>query len=247
MLRNMMSDQGFEEELNQILQFITQYPAGVSIRNIMKGIGLTIPRRTLQRRITTLLKQGRLNKKGRGRGTRYLIKEELPFEVELAKISSVQAVEDNIPLSPEAQSIKQYVTQPYIKRNPVSYQREFFESYIPNESCYLPIEVRQELAEIGKRPDGEQPAGTFARQIFHRLLIDLSWNSSRLEGNTYSLLETERLLAYGEAATGKSVFEAQMILNHKAASRHCARNFLPYKCRLVRKRLNPFFVPYFLP
>lgn len=54
-------------------------------------------------------------------------------------------------------------------------------------------------------------------QIFNRLLIDLSWNSSRLEGNTYSLLETERLLELGESAEGKDAMEAQMILNHKAA------------------------------
>ena len=50
-----------------------------------------------------------------------------------------------------------------------------------------------------------------------RLLIDLSWNSSRLEGNTYSLLETQRLIDLGEMAKGKAVEEAQMILNHKAA------------------------------
>jgi Fic family protein len=48
-------------------------------------------------------------------------------------------------------------------------------------------------------------------------LVDLSWNASRLEGNTYSLLDTERLLELGEAAEGKDAFEAQMILNHKAA------------------------------
>ncbi|MBL4827429.1 MAG: Fic family protein, partial [Spongiibacteraceae bacterium] len=61
------------------------------------------------------------------------------------------------------------------------------------------------------------PAGTYLLQIYQRLLIDLTWNSSRLEGNTYSLLETERLLAAGEAAEGKDAFETQMILNHKAA------------------------------
>jgi len=55
------------------------------------------------------------------------------------------------------------------------------------------------------------------RKIYNRLLIDLSWNSSRLEGNTYSLLETERLLELGEATEGKDAREAQMILNHKAA------------------------------
>jgi hypothetical protein len=50
-----------------------------------------------------------------------------------------------------------------------------------------------------------------------RLLIDLSWNSSRLEGNTYSLLETQRLLERGENADGHDFRESQMILNHKAA------------------------------
>ncbi len=51
----------------------------------------------------------------------------------------------------------------------------------------------------------------------NRLLIDLSWNSSRLEGNTYSLLDTQRLIELGEAAEGKTSTDAQMILNHKAA------------------------------
>ena len=47
--------------------------------------------------------------------------------------------------------------------------------------------------------------------------MDLSWNSSRLEGNTYSLLETERLLKFDQTPDGKSAKETQMILNHKAA------------------------------
>jgi hypothetical protein len=50
-----------------------------------------------------------------------------------------------------------------------------------------------------------------------RLLIDLSWNSSRLEGNTYSLLDTKRLIEFGEQPEGREQLEAQMILNHKDA------------------------------
>jgi len=79
------------------------------------------------------------------------------------------------------------------------------------------FEIRQHLYEIGQSSDDHRPAGTYARQIFNRILIDLSWNSSRLEGNTYSLLETDRLLEFGEAAEGKQAKESQMILNHKAA------------------------------
>jgi len=51
----------------------------------------------------------------------------------------------------------------------------------------------------------------------NRLLIDLAWNSSRLEGNTYSLLDTKRLIELGEEAQGREHLEAQMILNHKDA------------------------------
>ena len=49
------------------------------------------------------------------------------------------------------------------------------------------------------------------------MLIDLSWNSSRLEGNTYSLLDTKRLIELGEPAAGRDTLETQMILNHKHA------------------------------
>jgi len=55
------------------------------------------------------------------------------------------------------------------------------------------------------------------RKEFERLAIDLSWKSSQIEGNTYSLLETERLLREKETAAGKSKEEAIMLLNHKEA------------------------------
>ena len=77
--------------------------------------------------------------------------------------------------------------------------------------------TRKRLAEVGQVGITDLPAGTYLRQILDRLLIDLAWNSSRLEGNTYSLLETQRLLELGESAEGKATQEAQMILNHKAA------------------------------
>lgn len=50
-----------------------------------------------------------------------------------------------------------------------------------------------------------------------RLGVDLSWKPSQIEGNTYSLLETERLLLEKETAAGKSKDEAVMLLNHKEA------------------------------
>jgi Fic family protein len=70
---------------------------------------------------------------------------------------------------------------------------------------------------LGRSPAEQTPAGTFARDILNRLLIDLSWASSVLEGNTYSRLDTERLIEFGQAAEGKDALETQMILNHKSA------------------------------
>jgi hypothetical protein len=99
----------------------------------------------------------------------------------------------------------------------MGYNRSFLDTYRPNVTFYLSSETRQHLFEIGRSADGQRPAGTYARKIFGRLLIDLSWNSSRLEGNTYSLLDTERLLESGEAVEGRDARETQMILNHKAA------------------------------
>jgi Fic family protein len=55
------------------------------------------------------------------------------------------------------------------------------------------------------------------KKELERLAIDLSWKSSQIEGNTYSLLETEKLLKEKETAAGKTKEEAVMLLNHKDA------------------------------
>lgn len=60
------------------------------------------------------------------------------------------------------------------------------------------------------------PAYQYNKEL-ERLAIDLSWKSSQIEGNTYSLLETERLLKEKETAAGKTRNEATMLLNHKDA------------------------------
>jgi hypothetical protein len=101
----------------------------------------------------------------------------------------------------------------------VGYIREFLESYIPNRSSYLTKSDLSRLQAIGTAisPNEQAPAGTYAKQVLSRLLIELSWNSSRLEGNTYTLLDTQQLIEKGIAAQGKDAQDTQMILNHKAA------------------------------
>jgi hypothetical protein len=122
-----------------------------------------------------------------------------------------------IPLSEEGREVFCYVRRPTAGRTPVGYQREFLDAYIPNESWYLSKTVRSHLQRIGVTSDIERPAGTYGRAILNRLLIDFSWASSRLEGNTYSRLDTRNLIEFGRYAEGKDTQDAQMILNHKAA------------------------------
>jgi len=113
--------------------------------------------------------------------------------------------------------VRAMVRRPVAARDPVPYNPEFLERYVPGDTWYLPAELRASLHEKGRTPAEDRPAGTYARDIFESLLIDLSWASSRLEGNRYSRIQTEELLRFGHDAPGTDDRERQMILNHKAA------------------------------
>ena len=122
-----------------------------------------------------------------------------------------------IELSAIARDILEYVSRPAAARIPRGYERRLLDDYVPNKSAYIPDKIKAHLHKIGKPIVAKRAAGTFARDILNRFLIDLSWASSRLEGNTYSRLDTERLIQFGQEAEGKDAKETQMILNHKAA------------------------------
>lgn len=204
-----------KEELENLVQIITCHPEGVSIEELLNFLPGT-PRRTVQYRLATLVKAGILRNEGASRKSKYYINEVLERKplLENAEIPQATFI---IPLSDEAKELRKLITAPIQLRRHVSYQREFLDSYEPNTTFYLPKPILEKLFKLGAGVEKGHPAGTYARKIYQRLLIDLSWNSSRLEGNTYSLLETERLLATGEEAPGKDRMDTQMILNHKEA------------------------------
>jgi fido (protein-threonine AMPylation protein) len=176
-----------------------------------------MPRRSLQRRLAKLVDQGRLERTGKGRAMRYRV----PLDPEDEAASVAGDLRDEaagLPgLSRQGREVRRLVRRPLAERAPVRYQRAFLDSYRPNLTAYLPGDLRRHLHALGRSPVGERPAGTYARQILDRLLIDLSWASSRLEGNTYSRLDTQNLIAFGRAAEGRDSVETQMILNHKQA------------------------------
>ena len=113
-----------------------------------------------------------------------------------------------------------YVRQPIFMRTPVAYNKEWLAQYQLNKTFYLTEKQRERMHAHGQRGSEKNSAGTYARKIYNKLLIDLSYNSSRLEGNTYSLLDTERLILEGTSAEDKLDGEKIMILNHKEAIRH---------------------------
>lgn len=206
--------ESLQKELNAILQALQESPSGAGLDIIRQRSGLTLEPKTLQRRLVLLIQQGQVRAEGKTNGTAYYLAGHIT-KIPSAK-NEVQPA-DTPPLSPRSQHLLRTIRQASELRTPVGYKRSFLDDYLPNQTNYLTLEQRNDLAEIGKTISSQEAAGTYARQILNRLLIDLSWNSSRLEGNTYSLLDTQRLLAEGRAAPEKSTWETQMILNHKEA------------------------------
>lgn len=207
-----------EKELASIEQCIAAGGEGVSISDIeamLAAEGILLNRRTLLRRLDLLVACRRIMASGSHKGRRYRLTK--PDTIAGVAPAATEDYPKYIPLSEEGRDILAYVRRPVQGRVPVGYQREFLLSYEPNSTAYLDADTIRHLHDIGHAPDPGLAAGTFARQVLGRLLIDLSWASSRLEGNTYSLLETERLIAFGQVAEGKAALETQMILNHKQA------------------------------
>lgn len=198
--------------LEEIEQAVRASPAPATARDIAAALAAPLPPRTLQNHLRRLVGEGRLIKEGSRRWTRYALAGAPPHA------AGRETDETAIRLSAEGRDLRRLVQRPETRRTPVGYNRAFLESYRPGESFYLTPAEREHLAQTGGRHAApHQPAGTYARHILNRLLIDLSWNSSRLEGNTYSLLDTKRLIEFGEEAEGRDRLEAQMILNHKDA------------------------------
>lgn len=188
----------------------------MSLSQIHDQLTIPVPKRTLQSRLKTLVENKTLIREGRVRSTKY--------RLTAASTGTSETTPDAVPLTDAARAALARVSQNLTARRPAGYNQSFLEDYQPNKTRYLPQDLTNELQRLGTAGTHEQEAGTYAKQILQRLLVDLAWNSSRLEGNTYSLLDTRRLIDFGEAAEGKDQREAQMILNHKDAIEFLVRN-----------------------
>ncbi|WP_342322997.1 Fic family protein [Kosakonia sp. BYX6] len=161
---------------------------------------LNVGKSTIKRHVDVLVREGSLLRQGIGKATRY------------SSVTAVAIPDESVEIS-DAQALLTYLQSPLTTREITGYVREFVDSYIPNKTFLLPEDLAQTLLNEG-RMAGQQPAGTYARKVLEPLLVDLSWSSSRLEGNTYSLLATEELFRSGMDAED---LDAVMLLNHKQA------------------------------
>lgn len=177
---------------------------------------LQVSRPTINRDLRCLLAAGLLEKQGEGRSTRYLATAAATVALRASPTGSPLVMGSRaFQWSAAAQPLVEALRAPLGTRTPVGYDSGFVNSYLPNQSSLLPPQLATDLYHVG-RSQHQQPAGTYAREVLEQLLIDLSWSSSRLEGNNKSLLDTQQLFELGQQA-GPLDEDTLMLLNHKSA------------------------------
>ena len=214
-----------------VLEGLRAQSEPLSLPELLALLSPGFAERSVRRWLSELEDEGQVAKTGRRRGTRYRaltgLSPESPAAGQGGTTNRTLGKPEPIRFSQTAQAAAAYVSQPLFQRAPVAYDVDWLAAYEPNRSTYFPAGRSAELAAEGRRAPVGDPAGTYARRIYDRLLIDLSHHSSRLEGNTYSLLDTEQLLIEGRPADGKLDMETVMILNHKEAIRHLVEQSVP--------------------
>ncbi len=170
-----------------------------SSKEIFDRVEIAVSYATMKRILAKLIAQKYIATTGKGKGTKYSIS--VIYKV-------IQPVD-----------IDRYFEKEIDEREiKATFNFEKFREVLANHSVFTQNEMLQ-LNELQSKFEKNisQLSETEFKKEFERLAIDLSWKSSQIEGNTYSLLETEHLLKEKETASGKTKEEAVMLLNHKDA------------------------------
>lgn len=189
----------------EILQYL-HYAPNASRDDIAQGIAFEGSEATFKRIIAALVKSGDIIAEGKARATRYV-------------------------LSPKAHLLMPLNLDTYFSKDiderqvQTSFNFELINEQLPKVELFTDEELATlSLLHNEFRHNVEDMSVNEYRKEMERLGIDLSWKSSQIEGNTYSLLETERLLRESKTADGKTKEEAIMLLNHKDALRFILDN-----------------------
>jgi len=187
-----------ENRTHEIIDFIMSHPKCTSLE-ILEGLNLDMSVATLRRKLQTLVAADLINAIGELKSRKYEISN--GFEI-IRPINMNQYFE---------KEIDDRVIQD-------KFNSGLINDTLQNISIFTNTELDQlkKLQETFTSNLSKLTRSEYKKEL-ERLAIDLSWKSSQIEGNTYSLLETERLLKDKETAAGKTKDEATMLLNHKDA------------------------------
>lgn len=182
----------------ELLQYLHYNPLSKRV-DIFKALSKPISERTLMRLLAEAVKQGSVEVVGRGPATRYRLTPQAHVTMEL--------------------NLDTYFDRDVDERTVQdAFNFELINDILPKVDLFSADELqRLDAAQQLFRQHLSEMSDIEYRKEMERLGIDLSWKSSQIEGNTYSLLETERLLKEKLTASGKSKEEAVMLLNHKDA------------------------------
>jgi Fic family protein len=181
-----------------IIEFIKLHPLPSS-KEIYDGLDLKIGYATAKRILSQLLSKKLITTKGKGKGTKYVISSayELLYPVDVKSYFEREQDERQIKDSFNLSLISDVLR----------------DAHLFTEKEHVRLDA---LHERFKKNIASLSSTEYNKEM-ERLAIDLSWKSSQIEGNTYTLLETERLLKEKETAEGKPKDDATMLLNHKEA------------------------------
>jgi Fic family protein len=189
---------------NEIISFMKE-SVDISMSGILSFLSVEVDRKTLQRDLKELEKQLLISKKGEGKNTVY-------------SLSAVFNILKEV-------DIKKYFDIPYLKREiKESFNYDIFKIL---ENNIFTSEEQEKLENLQKefiKNFSKYDSQTLINKEFERIMIEFSWKSSAIEGNTYSLLGTEALIKNNVAGYGKTKEETQMILNHKDAFNEAIQN-----------------------
>lgn len=141
------------EELDHLVALIEAHPGGIASEALLLALQGRLQLRALQRRLSLLTAEGRIQKVGEARALRYTgiaRTTGTPVHNQGPGNTLHATAEVYVPLSPEGQEIKTYVRQDRQLRAPVGYKLQFLEQYHPNHTAYLPTELRAQLHALAR-------------------------------------------------------------------------------------------------
>ena len=182
----------------EILQFLHYHPLA-NRTEIMAGLTKAPSDSTMKRLLSAAVKEGNIETAGRGPATKYKLTPQAHVTMPL--------------------DLATYFDKDIDEREvQESFNFDLIRDVLPKVEIFTKEELEVlNAAQMEFEKNTEGMTDLEYRKEMERLGVDLSWKSSQIEGNTYSLLETERLLKDKQTASGKTKEEAIMLLNHKDA------------------------------